>query len=136
MEITNIENLKKIAKGEVVELPGFTHDEPFMARLKRPSLLNLVAQGKIPNELLNAAHILFFGKSSNKDVVSMKELNEFYDIIAEAAMVEPSYSDVRDAELELTDEQKLEIFNYTQRGVEVLKSFRSKQQYSESNQSK
>lgn len=136
MEITNIEKLKKIAQGEIVELPGFAHEEPFMARLKRPSLLNLAGHGQIPNDLLNAVHIVFFGAKTSKDVVSMKELNAIYELVAKAAMVEPSYSELTEIGLELTDEQLLEIFNYTQRGVEVLKSFRAKQQHSKDNQSK
>lgn len=136
MEITNIEKLKKIAQGEIIELPGFTHDEPFIARLKRPSLLNLVGYGQIPNDLLNAVHIVFFGAKTSKDVVSMKELNSIYELVAKAAMVEPSYDELSKIGLKLTDEQLMDIFNYTQRGVEALKSFRAKQQRSESNQSK
>ena len=47
-------NLKKIAEGQEVELIGWG-EEPFVCKLKRPSMLGLVANGDIPNPLLNAA---------------------------------------------------------------------------------
>ncbi|GAA0084982.1 hypothetical protein UT300007_14210 [Clostridium sp. CTA-7] len=88
----------------------------------------MVAGGDINNPLLSAAHILFHGPSSPKDVVSMKEKNEIFNRVAKAAMVRPSYDELREIGLELTDPQLVEIFNYTQNGVQSLISFRTKQQ--------
>ncbi|MDB1923396.1 esterase [Clostridium tertium] len=127
MSVTSLENLKKIAKGQEVELLGWG-EEPFVCKLKRPSMLGLVANGEIPNPLLNAAYILFNGAKTTKDVINMKEQKELLTIMAKAAMVEPTYTDLEEIGLELTDTQLLEIYNYTQIGVKALTSFRTKQQ--------
>ena len=126
MAVTSIEDLKKIAEGQEVELIGWG-DEPFVCKLKRPSMLGLVANGDIPNPLLNAAYILFNGVKTTKDVINMKEQKELLTIMAKTAMVEPTYDDLEKIGLELTDAQLLEIYNYTQIGIKALTSFRTKQ---------
>lgn len=128
MAVTSIEYLKKIAEGQEVKLTGWG-EEPFVCKLKRPSMLGLVANGDIPNPLLNAAYILFNGAKSTEDVINMKEQKELLTIMAKAAMVEPTYDDLEKIGLELTDSQLLEIYNYTQIGIKALASFRTKQKY-------
>lgn len=127
MAITSLEKLKELSKGQEVEIIGWDQD-PFVCRLKRPSLLGMVANGEIPNPLLNAAYILFHGQSSPKDVVSMKDKKDIFTLIAKTAMVEPSYEQLEEIGLELTDLQLMEIYNFTQRGVESLITFRAKQE--------
>lgn len=56
-QITSLQNLKTYTKGQIVELPPFAEGMPFVARLKRPSMLALVKSGKIPNELLVTLHV-------------------------------------------------------------------------------
>ncbi len=126
MAVTKIEELKKLSKGIEVELPGWD-ETPFICKLKRPSLLNLAGNGQIPNELLNAAYIVFNGSSDKRDVVSLKERNELFTIVAKAAMVEPTYEELQEIGLELTDLQLMQIFNFTQVGLNGLISFRAKQ---------
>ena len=63
-DITSIAQLSEYAKGQVVRLPDFAPDQPFVARLKRPSMLVLAKSGKIPNSLLETASSLFDGKSN------------------------------------------------------------------------
>ena len=89
MAVTSLENLKKLSEGQEVELPGWD-EEPFICKLKRPSLLGLVEGGQIPNPLLNAAYILFNGAKTQKDVLNLKDQKEILDIVARAAMVEPT----------------------------------------------
>ena len=43
-------------------------------------------------------------------------------------MIEPSLQQIKDSGVELTDEQYMAIFNYTQKGIEALKPFRGKQE--------
>ena len=126
MAVTSLENLKKLSEGQEVELPGWD-EEPFICKLKRPSLLGLVEGGQIPNPLLNAAYILFNGAKTQKDVLNLKDQKEILDIVARAAMVEPTYQQLKDIGLELTDLQLLDIYNFTQLGVRSLISFRTKQ---------
>ena len=127
MAVTSIEKLKKIAQGQEVELQGWD-EEPFVCVLKRPSLLGLVENGDIPNPLLHAAYILFNGSNNPKDQVNLKEVNDLYRIIAKAAMVNPTYEQLEEIGLELTDMQLLEIYRFTQLGVKSLISFRTKQE--------
>lgn len=123
---TNIVTLKSYAGGQVVELPSFGEGQPFIARIKRPSMLALVKSGKIPNQLLTTANELFAG-GGNLDTDNqnmMKDIFGVMDVICEASLIEPSYAEIREAGLELTDDQLMFIFNYSQQGVNALKSFR------------
>lgn len=123
MEVTSLEELKQIAQGEVISLPGFVIDKPFNARVKRISLLGLVQKGVIPNSLLSAANELFYGKNSNNKNVDMKEISNVMIILAESALVEPSADQLREMDLSLTDEQIVALFNYTQKGLKAIEKF-------------
>jgi len=117
MEVTKTSDLKKIKDGEVVELPKFDDGTPFIAKLRRPSLLYLCKSGAIPNELLAAAQEIFEGRQKG----NIKNYADVLDKVLEVALVEPKYEEV--AEL-LTDVQRLAIFSYTQNGVMGLQPFR------------
>lgn len=117
MEVTNINDLKKFNDGEVVELPSFDDDTPFVAKLKRPSLLALCKAGAIPNQLLGAAQEIFEGKQRS----NIKNYADVLDIVIKEALVEPAYDDVKDL---LTDMQRIAIFSYTQNGIKGLLPFR------------
>ena len=124
---TSMAQLKSYSTGQLVVLPPFAEGQPFVARLRRPSLMALAKSGKIPNTLLQSAGELF--ADTNRALNNMGDdlLTDLYGVMAilcEAAMVEPTYQDVIDAGLELTDEQMTAIFTYTQNGVRALESFR------------
>ena len=55
-EITSLTALEQYAQGQIVELPGFGDGQPFVARLRRPSLMVLIKSGKVPNALLATAN--------------------------------------------------------------------------------
>lgn len=126
-EITSIEALIEASKGTVVELPPFAEGTEFYARLKRPSMLDMVKNGKIPNSLLVSAQNLFVsgpGKMNTYNEDMMKQLYEVMDIICESTFVEPTYQELKDNNIVLTDDQRLFIFNYSQNGIAALDSFR------------
>lgn len=127
LKVTSLSALKGYTEGQIVELPPFGENLPFVAKLRRPSLLALARQGKIPNDLLNTATELFEGKSrENKvDTELLRQLYDVIDILCEAAFVEPPYAALKENGIELTDEQMIAVFNYTQSGVRALKAFRS-----------
>lgn len=125
-EVTSLADLQVYAQGQVVELPGFFSEEPFVVRLRRPSLLALTKSGKIPNALLSAANELFTGKQDKSDPVDLSEIMGVLEVICESALLEPTYKDVVDAGLTLTDEQYTAIFNFSQRGIKALEPFRTK----------
>lgn len=126
LSVTSIEELIKASQGTLVELPPFIEGVPFVARLRRPSMLALVKSGKIPNALLSTANNLFANGSVNvEDSFALGNLFKVLDAICESCFVEPSYKDLKDAGIELTDDQLMFVFNYTQQGVNALSSFRS-----------
>lgn len=135
LKITSLEELKKYNNGDIVELPEFGNGQKFIARLKRPSMLSLMKAGKIPNSLLQSANTLFEkGPNGMLDTNNVKldslsesamaQMFDIMDIICEASFVEPSYKQLKEAGIELTDEQLLFIFSYSQTGVKQLESFR------------
>lgn len=134
MKITNIDDLKKIAEGEIVELSGWD-DNPFIVRVKRPSLQLMVAKGEIPNSLMTVATEAFYGKDKNTKM-DMKKMSDLMFRIVDASLVEPSVKQLHDLGLDLTDQQMLEIFNYTQEGIEGLSRFRGKSSDSKGTKSK
>lgn len=129
VQVTSIDELKKVAMGELVELPPFVEGAKFIARLRKPSMMALAKSGRIPNALLQSAQELF-GEASKKGAKAINQidnLSKMYDIckiMAEAAMLEPTYKSLEEAGIELTDNQLMAIFAYTQAGVKSLESFR------------
>lgn len=127
MNITSITDLQNYAAGTVVRFPDFAEGQPFVARVRRPSMLVLAKSGKIPNTLLTAAGELFSKGGAGLDADNENMLGDMYDImhiICEAALVQPTLGDIEAAGLILSDEQMMAIFNYTQAGVKALTSFR------------
>ena len=126
-KVTSIEQLLEYQKGQFVQLPDFAEGMPFYARLKRPSLLALVKSGKIPNQLVLTANRLFNGKGMDeKKETAMSDVLDILDALCESTFVEPNYKDMKEAGVELTDEQLMAVFNYTQEGVKALEPFRRK----------
>lgn len=139
LKITSLSDLQKVAQGEIVELPGFTESIPFVARLGRPSMLKMVGDGKIENSLLNTATSIFNGTTEGKEDKNEDFLKEMYNVMrkfADACLLEPTLEDVEGAGVELTDEQLMAIFNYSQRGVSALEKFHQEPEYIEGDKPK
>lgn len=127
LKITSIQELQQYSNGSVVELPPFAEGQPFVARIRRPSMLSLVKNGKVPNALLSTANSLFLqGGIDTKKEESMSQLFDMFDILCDACFVEPTFKDLKAAGIELTDDQYMFIFQFSQEGVKALDSFRSK----------
>lgn len=130
LKVTSIKELLEAgAGGELVNLPPFVEGKPFVAKLRKPSLLAMVKNGSIPNELLVEANKLFAKGAQGvaSDTLNPEMMNNMFallDIICEEAFVEPKYKAIKDAGIQLTDAQQLAIFDYTQNGVRQLNSFR------------
>lgn len=133
LKISTIPELLEVSQGEVVELPPFREGTKFVVKIKRPSMMNLVKTGKIPNSLVKSASKLFNGKGvDDRNNQAMGQAFEVFETLCEAALVEPTYAEFKEAGIEFTDEQLMAIFNYTQRGVRALEPFRYKPKDSES----
>lgn len=129
LQVTTMADLQRYARGQLVELPPFADGQPLVVRMKRPSLMMLAKSGKIPNGLMKTASALFNGDDLTESGMPEDEmLEKTYDIltlICEASLVEPSMEDFKKAGIELSDNQMIAIFNYTQQGIGALESFRS-----------
>lgn len=129
LQVTTLADLQRYARGQLVELPPFADGQPLVVRMKRPSLMMLAKSGKIPNGLMKTASALFNGDDLTESGMPEDEmLEKTYDIltlICEASLVEPSMEDFKKAGIELSDNQMIAIFNYTQQGIGALESFRS-----------
>lgn len=130
-KITSFDELKRYSEGAIVELPPFSENQPFVARLCRPSVVDMMMDGTIPNELLETAFSLFDGGSEQEEEKSIsdrlkesKETTDILRVIAEHTLVYPTYNDILESGLQLNDTQLAAIYRYTQLGVENLKSFR------------
>ena len=133
MKVTSIDQLKLMSGGEIVKHPPFIQGQDFYAKLRRPSMLKLVKSGQIPNSLLRTANMLFSGgvdKELDRDDEFMKDMFDLIDVLADAVFVEPSWKELNNAGIELTDEQYMFIFNYTQEGVKALEPFRENEENS------
>ena len=127
MKITSVKDLREYAKGAIVELPEFAEGQPFVARLKRPSIMDMARSGKIPNALLVRANELFTnsaGLNPNEQNM-MSELMDVMEAIAEESFVEPTYQEIKESGITLTDQQLMAVFSYTQNGVKALENFRT-----------
>ena len=127
LKVTTMSDLEKYVHGVVVQFPPFAEGQPFIARVKRPSMLALVKSGKIPNTLLNEATNLFAkgaGSMVGQNATTIDELFEVIEVIVDAALLEPTLSDIRNSGMELSDDQLMAIFTYTQQGVKALEQFR------------
>lgn len=134
MKVTSIEQLREYAKGAIIELPPFSSGQPFVCRLKRPSLPEIAINGTIPNELLNIAYELFEGvenaeeadkgKSTEQKMRETVAVIDVFKVVAKSAMTEPKYEQLEELGIELTADQLYAIYSYVNRGIEDLKSFR------------
>lgn len=139
LKVTDISYLKKLLiEGEIIELPPFFKGTQFCARVKRADLKTMVRAGKIRNVLLAEVSKIFGddkekkknekNKKSDEEVKKEAEaFDEFIEIIVSECLVSPSYEELKENGINLTDEQKLEIVNYSQTGVMKYKSFREEQ---------
>lgn len=127
-DITSVSDLKRYSAGSIVELPSFGDGQPFIVRLRRPSLLVMSKNGQIPNSLINQASSLFTkGMSSvsgSKGGSTIGELYDIIEVICKSALVKPTYDEIKAAGLTLTDDQMMAIFSYSQNGISALEPFR------------
>lgn len=129
MHVTTMSDLQSYAQGTIVRFPDFGDGQPFVARVRRPSLLVLAKQGRIPNTLLSTAGELFTKGGGGMDTDNENMLGDMYsimEVVATAALIQPSMEEIKSAGVELSDDQLMAVFNYTQTGVKALESFRQK----------
>lgn len=143
LRVTSLEQLKKVKQTVVIDLGKFEDGTPLIAEVKRPDIITLATQNKIPNSLLEEAMKVFNGTSSEtikkvtleNDFEALKLLGDLFEMLTEECLVNPKYSDLKEIGLDLTMEMRMNILSFAQIGVEGLKTFREKQERAESNKS-
>ena len=126
--MTNTTNLADVAANKIVqtlELPGWDEDHTFVCKAKRPSLYNMVSMGLIPNPLLSAVQQMFSGNAKVVDAVPLDKQAQTLMTIAKYALVNPTYDQITEAGLELTDNQLLCLYSFALGGAQRLAAFRS-----------
>ena len=133
MQRTSLEQLQAIKQTEIVELPSFEDGTPLIVEIKKPNMMQLLTSGKIPNTLLSVATEMFNGKTgqvmgkASEDIKTLKELVGMMEILAEASLVKPSYKDIKELNIQLTENQLMAILMYSQGGIKSLEKFRNQQ---------
>lgn len=122
VKITPLADIQRQAADRIVQLSGFVKEESFNAKLRRLSLLDLAESGSIPNELLGAVSQLY--AKGVQGISSVEETAKVFRFIAQKALIAPTWDELTDAGVILTDDQLLDIYLYTVGGVERLKTFR------------
>lgn len=131
---------------QIIPLPGFGKDaEPIYVQIRSAGVMNLIANGRIPNTLLGKVTELF-GETQEvtKDNLDMKSITddqkrkaleklnksdsgiqdmaELLRVFAEAALVQPTYAEIGEY---MTDDQLMTIFSAMYGEVASAESFRS-----------
>lgn len=130
LQVTTFDDLQSYANGSIVTLPPFSNGKPFVAKMQRPSIMEMAAEGKIPNTLLKSATDLFSGKGidETKNGNALSDMFKICTMMAKISLVSPTYEEIRKAGLSLTDEQLIFIFRYVQKGVTDLEGFRKERE--------
>lgn len=112
----------------IIPIPGFDEGETFEIRVKKLSIVGLMSSGKIPNSLMQVVKDAFAGIKSTANQEDAEssimdkagDIGKLLDIVCKEAMLEPRFEDIKDV---MNDAQKLAVFQFTQGGVEEVKSF-------------
>lgn len=111
-----------------IQIPSFDGLDTIEIKVKRPQLMAMMTQGKIPNRLLGIASQATIGGGfqykSKDDIEKAKELAEWVAFYCEICMVEPTYEEVKEV---ITDDQALSIYAWAVAPIDMLRSFRDKE---------
>lgn len=128
MSVTTLAEFTEKGNGVEIGVPGFVSGETITMKIKRPSLMEMAVHGKIPNTLMATAASLFksgtsecIDKLKDDDGKAFADFSEAVHCVVKAALVEPTYDELKERGIELTDVQLLYIYNYIQDGVDKLK---------------
>lgn len=125
-KVLSIDELREQSK-PLVAIPNFDNTGFIYTRLRKPRLLNMAKEGKIPNHLLGIATTMITGykddgKKKSKGIDLLKDAALMTELYCGACMVEPTYEEMKDI---ITDNQSDFIFKWALGEVESLDSFRT-----------
>lgn len=135
-KVTTLEEIKKQAAPDVVEIPGFKLGTTINVAVRLIDLTPYLLELDIGNPLYEAAVMKAKLGEDKKAVaeavqkealqsgIDLKKVLPVLDAVAKEALVEPRYEEIISI-APLTLEQKMAIFNYAIGDVDGLSSFRS-----------
>lgn len=127
MAVTPFETILASAplQPEEIQISGWKPGEEITVLVKKPNFYALLAKNAIPNPLIPAADRLF--KGNKKDYTEpTPEFARALEFIAKECLAEPSYEQLTEAGVVLTDDQLAELCMYATDGAERLRSFRER----------
>lgn len=111
----------------IIEIPGHDGDETIPIRIRPTSLVGMMTNGKLPNELLVVVMELFNKMESKSESVIAEEimkndkmladLNDMMRAVCNEVMLEPKFEEVEEY---MTDEQIQSVFNQAQGSVRSI----------------
>lgn len=131
---------------QIIPIPGFRKgSDPIYIQIRTTGVMNMLANGRIPNTLLGKVTELFGDTSKvSKDSVplesitsdqkaealaklsksdtGLQDMAELLRVFASAAMVSPTYEEVKDS---MTDDQLMAVFSAMYGEVQEVESFRN-----------
>lgn len=122
-QILSIAELTKMAS-PIIQIPDFEGSGKINIQVRKPRLLDMAKQGKIPNHLLSVANKMVGGQEQKPDLENNEMLKQtalMMELYCEACMVKPTYKEFKNI---MTDEQGEAIFNWAVGGVSDLDRFR------------
>ena len=143
MQVTSLEQLKNIKITDIVNLGKFEDGTDLIAEVKKPNLMQLMVEGKVPNTLMSTAMTMFkngsgelVNKALDDDIESLKDLVGMMQVFAEASLVNPTYAQIKEIGLSLTENQLIGILQFAQGGVKALENFRMQSEDNTNTESK
>lgn len=121
---TSIEEMARQGGVREITLSGWDGENDITVKARRPSLYAMAAAGHIPNPLLPAADSLFMANGAAIQKSRFDDMAKMLDIIARETLVKPTFEELEQAGLTLTDTQYLEIYRFVIGGAASLERFR------------
>ena len=109
---------------QIIDIRGWEPGETIPVKVRRVSMTSLITSGQIPNTLLQHAYkdADEFKQGVKSNPKAFAEAITMVEAVAKAVLLEPKWAEIGDL---LTDEQKIDLFNYAQGGLEALTTFRA-----------
>lgn len=136
MDIITSRELKEI--GEIIEIPFFSDGSKIAVKVRKPDLITMMIDNKIPNPLIEVALNMTENgkvdlykdkeKPEDKDEIDMEKTRKwimFLREIAKESLVSPTYDEFVKNGIALNSNQLLEIYKYAVGEANALKSFRN-----------
>lgn len=127
MAVTSLEAILAQApiQPEELTLPGWKPDAEITVRVRRPSLYAMLAANAALNPLIPELNKLFVGHNYASSQNPTNAYAKALVAIARECLVDPTYAQLEEAGVQLTDEQLLQLSLYATEGMDWLCSFRT-----------